>query len=163
MAERTTGARVYLTIIGLLLILAGGVFVWLMGRSYLRALEVEKWPEVQCAILESGLDERQVGADAPREFRFRVLYAYEWEGETYESERYRLRGSSWSGREHEVAELAEGFPAGSVTTCRVNPERPEIAVLREESKAPGYSIWFPGIFVIGGVGVVVGAWRRKGA
>jgi hypothetical protein len=32
-------------------------------------------------------------------------------------------------------------------------------VLEIESKAPGYSLWFPVLFVVGGFGIMVGAWR----
>ena len=45
------------------------------------------------------------------------------------------------------------YPAGKTTTCRVNPNNPDFAVLKPDSLAPGYSIWFPGLFVIGGLGI----------
>jgi hypothetical protein len=32
-------------------------------------------------------------------------------------------------------------------------------VLKRDSKAPGYSLWFPIIFVVGGLGIIVGAVR----
>jgi hypothetical protein len=48
-----------------------------------------------------------------------------------------------------------------VTRCRVNPADPAVAVLRIDSRAPGYSLWFPALFVVGGVGIVVGALRRR--
>jgi hypothetical protein len=43
------------------------------------------------------------------------------------------------------------------TTCRVNPHDPDFAVLKPDSLAPGYSIWFPALFVIGGLGMTVRA------
>lgn len=160
MAQRNTGARVYLTIIGLMLALVGGLFTWLMWQSFARARAIDSWPQVPCVILESEIDERQVDPNRPIEYRFRVLYSYEWEGEEYRSERYRLRGSSWSSRRDEPEMLIDQYPAASVQVCRMDPEFPATAVLVGESKAPGYSIWFPAIFVVGGLGVVVGAWRR---
>ncbi|MFC7337021.1 DUF3592 domain-containing protein [Haloferula chungangensis] len=160
MAERNTGARVYLTVIGLMLALAGGVFTWLMGRSYLRASSIDHWPVVPCVILESGMEQRQVDPGRPVEVSFQVLYSYEWDGQEYKSNRYRLRGSSWSSRETEVSMLMDKYPAGSVQDCHVNRADPGLAVLAGESKAPGYSLWFPVIFLVGGLGVVVGAWRR---
>jgi hypothetical protein len=160
MAERNTGARVYLTVIGLMLALAGGVFTWLMWRSYARARVIDEWPKVDCVILESRMEERQVDPARPIEVRFDVLYAYEWGGAEYKSELYRLRGSSWSSRRAAVEILIDKYPAASAQVCHVNPEKPEQAVLVGESRAPGYSLWFPVIFLVGGLGVVVGAWRR---
>jgi hypothetical protein len=161
MVERNTGARVYLTVIGLMLALAGGVFTWLMWRSFSRARLIDHWPVVPCVVLESELEERQIDPGRPIEMRFQVLYSYEWEGQEYKSDLYRLRGSSWSSRDAEVKILMDKYPAGSVQDCHVNPADPNLAVLVGESRAPGYSLWFPVIFLVGGLGVVVGAWRRK--
>lgn len=162
-AKRSTGTRIYLTAIGLLLALIGGVFSWLMWRSFARARAIEAWPQVPCAILESGVESRRDDPDwpeaMPQEYRFRVRYRYDWDGADYEGDRHRLRGSSWSSSEENVLPLVAEYPAGSVAECRVNPEDPEVAVLEGESKAPGYSLWFPLLFVVGGVGIVVGAWR----
>ncbi|MGB6219974.1 MAG: DUF3592 domain-containing protein [Haloferula sp.] len=160
MAKRNTGARVYLTIIGLMLALAGGVFTWLMWRSFSRARAIDHWPKVPCVILESTMAERQIDPGRPMEVSFQVLYSYEWDGEEYQSKRYRLRGSSWSSRIDEVEMLMDLYPAASIQECQVDPNQPELAVLAGESKAPGYSLWFPVIFLVGGLGVVVGAWRR---
>ncbi|BCX49554.1 hypothetical protein HAHE_34620 [Haloferula helveola] len=164
MAQRTTGARIYLTLIGLLLALAGAVFSWLMWRSFSRASRIDSWPQVPCAILESAVESRRDdpdwGDDMPQGFRFRVRYSYDFEEKNHESDRYRLRGSSWSSSEAGARELVERYPAGSVAECRVSPDDPALAVLEGESRAPGYSLWFPLLFFVGGIGVVIGAWRR---
>lgn len=160
MAKPSTAARAYLTLIGLLLAAAGGVFTWLMWRSYERADEIREWPGVACAIIRSEVEQRRIDPNQPPEYRLGILYSYEWDGETYESDRYRLRGASWTKDRESVEELSETLAVGTVTEGRVNPEAPGEAVLRSESRAPGYSIWFPLIFVVGGLGVVVGAWRR---
>jgi hypothetical protein len=161
MEQQTTGARLYLSMIGLLLAAAGGIFTWLMWRSFERAAAVEAWPRVPCSILISEVEGRRVDPELPPEYRFQVTFAYEWEGENYESDRFGLRGSSWSKSSAEAEALREEYPEGTVDECLVNPLDPSVAVLHRESKGPGYSIWFPMIFVIGGLGVVAGAWRRK--
>lgn len=164
MAKRTTGARVYLSLIGLALAGIGGVFTWLMAASYLRAKRIDHWERVPCAILESTVESRRDDPDwpmeMPQEYRFRVRYEYEWQGQSYVGDHYRLRGSSWSSRTESAEALVETFPQGSVATCQVNPDQPGEAVLKGESKAPGYSLWFPLLFVVGGIGITVGAWRR---
>ena len=161
MAQQTIGARLYLTMIGLLLAAAGAVFTWLMWKSFDRAGAIEGWPRVPCAILFSDVEERRIGPELPPEYRFQVTYSYEWEDESYESDRYGIRGDSWSKRRDGADALSGTYPEGSVHECSVDPLNPGMAVLHGESKAPGYSIWFPMIFVVGGLGVVVGAWTRK--
>src|SRR5687768_14941311 len=74
MATPSTGTRVYLSLIGLMLAVVGGIFCKLMWSSYQRARELEKWPVVSCVILRSDIDERQVDPNGPVERRFSVLY-----------------------------------------------------------------------------------------
>jgi hypothetical protein len=161
MPKPTTAARVYLTLIGLMLAAMGGLFAWLMGASFGRAAAVDEWPQADAVIIHSEVARRQVDPNLPPEFRFEVFYAYEWDGEGYESDRYRLRGASWTKSRAAAEELVSRYGVGDVHPARVNPEAPDEAVLVGESRAPGYSIWFPLIFVVGGLGIVVGAWRRK--
>ncbi len=160
MPQRSTGTRVYLSVIGLMLALAGGVFTWLMWRSFERAREVESWPRTPCVILLSEAEERQIDPNGPVERRFAVLFGYEWEGVARESDLLSLRGSPWSGKAEGVEALLERYPVGLEMECRVNPADPGIAVLERESKGPGYSLWFPLLFVAGGLGIIAGAWRR---
>jgi hypothetical protein len=160
MPQHSTGSRVYLTIIGLMLALAGGIFSWLMWRSFQRARDVESWPQVPCVILRSETEERQIDPNGPVERRFGVLFGYHWQGMPRESELLNLRGSPWSSKEAGVQYLVDRYPEGSQQQCRVNPAAPEMAVLEPESKAPGYSLWFPLLFVVGGLGIAAGAWRQ---
>lgn len=162
MSKRSLAACWYLTLIGLMLAAAGGLFSWLMWRSFERAEKIDRWPRTECLILESEAEERQIDPARGTERRFKVLYTYRWEGVDFESERYRLRGSSWTSGEEAVRVLEEKYPVGATAECLVNPADPSFAVLEGESKAPGYSIWFPLIFLVGGLGMVVGAWRRPG-
>jgi hypothetical protein len=160
MPQRSTGSRVYLTLIGLSLALAGATFSALMWRSFQRARVVAEWPRVPCLILKSEVEERQVDPNSSVERRFAVLFGYEWDGVPRESELLKLRGSMWSSKPEGAEALVERYPEGSRQECRVNPADPSVAVLEPESKAPGYSLWFPLIFVVGGLGVAAGAWRK---
>jgi len=161
MARPSIASRVYLTMIGLALALAGGVFFALMWHSFQRAREVEKWPVVPCVILSSGAEERRIDPNGPVERQFTVLYGYEWEEKPYESNLWKLRGSGWSSKEDAITPYLAKYPEGALRECHVNPAKPEMAVLEKESKAPGYSLWFPAIFVVGGLGMVAGAWRPR--
>jgi hypothetical protein len=45
--------------------------------------------------------------------------------------------------------------------CYVDPKSPDRAVLKRDTKAALYSIWFPCLFVIGGAGMILSALFRK--
>ena len=146
--------RLYLALIGLSLAMIGGLFVWLMARSYLRAREMRNWPEVACVILTSELTERRHDRNSPVELRHDLSFGYEWQGQPRTGDRLSLRGTPWSSKRKVVEARFKELPPGTTTTCRVNPQDPDFAVLKPDSLAPGYSIWFPALFVVGGLGIV---------
>ena len=43
------------------------------------------------------------------------------------------------------------------TECFVDPQNPQLAILKPDSLAPGYSIWFPALFMIAGLGITFNA------
>lgn len=151
------GGRLFLAAIGLSVAMLGALFIWLMARSYLRAREMRAWPEVPCVILDSEIEQRIHDPQSLPEYRLDVSFGYEWQGQPRTGDHLSLRGNPWSSK-REVAQkrLAE-FPAGTSTTCRVDPANPDFAVLKPDSLAPGYSIWFPALFVIGGLGIAARA------
>ena len=151
----------FLFIIGLFLVLIGSVFIWLMIRSYLRAHEMKAWPEVPCTILTSEVAERRHDAYSPVEYRHMMSYGYEWHGKTYTNDAYSLRGSKWSSSHTKALEDVKKFPVGSRRECHVNPDNPEQAVIKTDSLAPLYSIWFPALFVVGGLGIMTRVVLRR--
>lgn len=156
-ASRSSAGRLYQVILGLSLACIGGLFVWLMARSYLRAREMHAWPEVPCVILSSEIEQRVHDAHSAPEFRHALIFGYEWGGTARTGDHVTWRGGRWSSKRNLVESRAKDFPARSETTCRVDPANPNFAVLKPDSLAPGYSIWFPGLFVIGGLGISIGA------
>ena len=147
----------YLIGIGLLLALSGAVFTWLLGASFERAKGMDHWQETPCYVLESELRERRIGPEVPTDYRLGILYGYDFEGEAYSSENYDLRGNAWVKDAQRIGGLIAKYPAGSQQVCWVDPDEPTMAVLKKETKAPGYSIWFPILFLVGGLGVMVKA------
>lgn len=150
----------YLTVIGLALCFIASIFLWLMMRSYMRAREMTTWPQVDCLILSSEVEEKRIAENVAPDFRLAVLYRYQFQGKDYESPLWSLRGSMPRTEKSAVEKLVKQFPQGSQQNCWVNPRQPEIAVLKIDSRAAGYSLWFPGLFFLGGVGMIWGAWRR---
>jgi|GEM_PF-729120 hypothetical protein len=149
--------RWFFVAVGLTTALIGAVFVWLMARSYLRAREMHAWPEVPCVILSAEIEERIHDPQSPREYRFAPCFGYEWQGRLRTGDHLTPRGSPWSSKRAVVAKRAAEYPPGMRTTCRVDPRDPDFAVLKPDSLAPGYSIWFPALFVIGGLGIAMRA------
>jgi hypothetical protein len=155
--KRHTGTnaagRWYLAILGLSLAMIGGLFVWLMGRSFLRAREMRAWPEVACVILSSEIEERKHDENSPPEFRHDLSFGYEWKGTPHTGDHLTLRGSPWSSNRSLIEQRVAELPVGKSAICHVNPASPDSAVLKTDSLAPGYSIWFPALFVVGGLGI----------
>lgn len=118
---------------------------------------MDDWVKTECIVLESEVRERQIGVQVPVDYSFGILYGYEFGGERYTSDHFDLRGNAWVKEEAKIQALVKNFPTGSKQVCLVNPEEPDFAVLKRESKAPGYSIWFPILFFVGGLGMVVKA------
>ena len=148
-----TAGRWYLAILGLVLAGLGVVFVWLMGRSFLRAYQMRSWPEVGCVILSSEVEERRHDESSAAEFRQDLSFGYEWQGSAHTGDHLTLRGSPWSSNRELVEARVAEYPVGKNTLCHVNPADPDFAVLTNDSLAPGYSIWFPALFVVGGIGI----------
>jgi len=65
--------------------------------------------------------------------------------------------TKWTSRKPEVQDLISKYSVNASVFCYVNPEKPSQAILSHDSKAAGYAIWFPGLFVLGGGGIMLGA------
>lgn len=143
--------RIFLVVLGLLLAAIGGLFVWMMAASAMRAAQTRGWPQVPCVILVSEIDERLHDAHSPVEYRHHLVFGYEWEDEPFTSDRASLRGNPWTSKRDVVVARAAEFATGDETVCHVNPADPSFAILNPDSMAPLYSIWFPGVFVLGGL------------
>jgi hypothetical protein len=151
------GGRFFLAAIGLAVAALGALFVWLMARSFLRAKEMHAWPEVPCVILDSEIEQRRHDPQSLPEYRLNVSFGYEWQGQPRTGDHLSLRGNPWSSKQEIAQKRLAEYPAGTSTTCRVDPANPDFAVLKPDSLAPGYSIWFPALFVIGGLGITARA------
>jgi len=111
--------------------------------------------------MESKILERVPEFGGPTETSAYVRYRYEWEGDFYEGERISSRGQYWSHRQARGQELVKKYSKGEDVLCYVNDQEPMLAVLEHDTKAAGYSIWFPAIFVVGGLGMMVGVFYKK--
>ena len=155
MNKQGIGGFLYLAFIGLALAVVGGAFVLILGRGYLRAKETESWDQVPAVIVVSQVGERRLGREVPEEFTHELVYEYQVGGEFYRGERLKRRKNPYFKEEAKILPEVERWIVGSQVKAFVNPAKPEEALLEHETKAPGYSIWFPGLFLIGGLGAFV--------
>ncbi len=144
----------------LFLIAAGSFFAWRMWLSYENAQITRRWTPVSCRIVSSRVvSERPTPNSAPAH---RVELHYEYEINSVKHTGTRLRRVEAAPTQHldKAHEKQINYPPGSAQTCFVNPAAPEEAVLEHASRAALYSIWFPLLFVIGGLGMLRGALKR---
>lgn len=149
------GGYLYLAFIGLALAVMGGFFVFVLGRGYLRAKETRKWPGHPAVVVVSEIADRQIGK--AREYSHNLIYEYRIDGQFYRGERIKRRENPYLKNESKILPSVERFPVGSKVEAFVNPEDPNESLLEHETMAPGYSIWFPALFLVGGMMVFVRA------
>lgn len=158
MEQKSKAGAFYFAGIGLAVALVGAVFVYLLWNSYKKASATREWTETPCLVIMSKVGERSA-EHISREYNWSVEYLYEFGGESFSGKRHTLRGSKWSSRKDGVEALIKQYPVDEQAVCFVNPDEPSEAILEHDSKAAGYSIWFPMLFVIGGLGIMVSSLR----
>ncbi|MBK1883597.1 DUF3592 domain-containing protein [Luteolibacter pohnpeiensis] len=154
-AHRSTAGRWFLSVLGLFLAFIGGIFFWLMLRSYERASAMDHWPETACVVLDSNIQQRQIDPNSPPEYQLSVLFGYSWKGVSRTSEHLTLRDNPWRASRETLEEDLTKYEPGTKLICHVNPENPDQAIIKPDSKAAGYSLWFPSLFIIAGLGITI--------
>ena len=156
----TTGARLWNVGLGLIIAAMGVFFCWFLWKNYQVARLMDAWVETPCRILGSAIDVSGLTQHGATKYALVLRYRYEWNGTAHESGRVRRHPIESSSRK-KVERWVRRFPAGSESTCRVNPRDPGESRLVPDSKAALYSIWFPLLFVVGGLGIAFGGFFRR--
>ena len=154
----TTGARAIKVALGLSLVLMGSVATAVLWYAFQKAEMTRHWTPVEAVIISSQLITDRPSPHSPLSYKPEIHYRYTLVGETYTG-RGIERVDGPSNKLDKPTALLKEFPAGKLVTCYVNPEHPQTAILKQGSRAPLYSIWFPLLFVVGGLGMVVSAFR----
>lgn len=138
------------------------VFVPFFALPALRAIASRGWEAVPCTIVSSAVGVHS-SDDGGSTYSVDVVVEYEHGGQTRRSERYGFSSGSSSGRERKAAVVAR-LPPGTRTTCWVDPDDPDFAVL-DRSLFPWLFIGcLPLVFTaVGGAGItwLVVAGRRS--
>lgn len=154
------GASIYLMFIGLAVAAMGAFFVVIMWNSFQAAKETRAWPEVGASVIDSSVAERRFSKETAKEYSLKLHFDYSYEGKRYDGYNLKKRENPWYRNREKIEALVEKYPSGMETKAFVNPAKPEMAVLAHDTKAAGYSIWFPGLFVVGGIGCMLRGTRN---
>jgi hypothetical protein len=145
---------------GLVLMSVGSFFTYHLWDSFQRSEETRHWLETPCEIITSQVNTIRPANNSPDEYLPLVRYRYVLNGTIFHGGEIR-HGSGPTMDRATADERIAKYPIGKKTACFVNPEQPDKAVLEHTSRAGLYSIWFPMLFVAGGFGMIMNAWRDK--
>jgi hypothetical protein len=142
---------------GLFGLVGVAVLIPLVVLPLIEVAKARTWVAVPCEV-ESSEVETQAGEDGAT-YRPRIVYRYEYAGRAYESGRYDFVEAYSSGLPGKQA-VVDRYPPGWRTNCWVNHEAPEEAVLNRGLPNAMVFGLIPLVFVLIGVGGVVGTWRK---
>lgn len=112
--------------LGLLPAIAGTiVFLLVVIVPTWQLLSTLHWQPITCTVTHAEVSSGQ----SSDHYRAELRYRYTFEGEVYESDRYRFIRIRTSDRSH-WQKVVDAYPVGSKQTCYVNPEHPEQATLK---------------------------------
>lgn len=148
--------RWWLVGMGLFLACAGLLFTWVLWRAHTRAEETRSWVETPCRIVGSVVSSERPSPNSNMSYQAEVRYLYEFAGQSRTGTRVK-RVDGATTHEDRARSVVEAYPVGSAMVCFVNPAVPDEAVLKRGSRGALYSIWFPLLFVVGGLGMALNA------
>ncbi len=143
---------------GLSLAAAGAFFCRALWGGYQRAKELDHWTETPCAIVTSEVVSIEAVPNSPLEYEPRIDYRYRAGDQLQASQRVK-RVQPRSAHRERMEKIVQQFPPGSQSRCWVDPADPTAAVLLKDSKAAAYTLWFPALFIVGGLGIAISAVR----
>ncbi len=137
----------------------GALFMVLILKEALQAIASASWPARPCKVISSDLRRDDSGDDGPS-YRVDVLYEYEVNGRTLQSNVYRALKMSSGGYAANKA-IVERYKPGDTINCYVNPDDPTYAVLETGVGWGLLILLIPGVFVAVGLGGIIFAFRAS--
>jgi len=156
----SSSGRLWLAALGMSLAVAGAVFTWVLYTAWQRAEETRRWTPTPCLIVASRLEKERPTPNSNPVFKPEVRYNYTFAGKAMTGTRIK-RVDIASQHEDMARKKIEPYAVGAETTCFVNPVQPDMAVLKHDTRAALYSIWFPLLFVFGGLRIAWGVIRPR--
>jgi hypothetical protein len=145
--------------LGLLFVAVGGSLFLAIGViPGIRLLRATSWLETPCTIVSSTV--RSHSSDDGTTYSVDILFCYDVDGVTYQSNRYDFANFSSSGADSK-REIVNRYPAGSASVCFVDPDDPTRAVLVRDFR-PAYLVGlFPLLFLVAGAAVTRWGFRQR--
>lgn len=122
-----TGKKGVLILFSLFFIIGSIIFFFLGLRPLVKIILARDWNETPCKIISSQVGSHR-GSKGGRTYSIDIIYSYEVNGRTYNSEDYYFLNFSSSGYSSKKA-VVRKYPTGKTAVCYVNPNDPEEAVL----------------------------------
>ena len=139
------------------LVIGAGVFLGLFARPIWELTHSAQWRPLPCQIEFSRVAENE--GDDSTTYSVEILFSYQVDGEPYRSSRFRFFQISSSGYA-DKRDTVRQYPRGSETTCYVDPDDPEQAVV-DRSFTPAILLGLiPFTFVIVGLGGILHQWNK---
>lgn len=152
--------RIWIFLVGCGLFLTGAFFCWWLGAAWQRAREMDRWLEVPAEVLSFEVREYRFNELSQMEYVPEVRYRYEVSGGAFVGDAIR-RVPVRTARRDRAEAWGNEFPPGKRVRAYVDPVDPARAVLKKNSKAALYAIWFPALFVLAGMMMCINALRRQ--
>lgn len=146
--------------VGLPTMLIGILFVIFLYLAYDRARETRSWIPHPCIIEQSEVSWARHTPHSPIRYRPKIHYRYRIDDQSLTSKRIKRVDGSSSAKKA-IEKTIANYPPGSTHTCFVDPKDPSFAILEHAPIAPIYTIWFPCLFILGGLGIIIGGIRAK--
>ena len=121
---------------------AGWILTQYLWNSYQRASLMDSWVQTPCQIISSEIDDTQLNQKGFPKYSLEVTYQYEYEGKKFTGDQIKRLPTEASDLK-KVQKKQKSWPEGTESVCWVNPDEPNSAVLKKDTKAALYSIWFP--------------------
>ena len=141
--------------LGLLIATMGVIFVFALVRGYGRANETREWTEVPMKITKSEIFGQDIDSGPP-EYKAIIEYAFTYAGKPATGTGIK-RTEGFTKHRSKAQRVVKRYPVGSEGTCFVNPQDPGQTVIKHNTTAVLYTVWFPGVFVIAGLGIATGS------
>jgi hypothetical protein len=122
-----------------------------------RVREARSWIETPCVVISSHVEVHRDSDGST--YRPVIVYEYQFQGRTYQGNRYNFMGGSSSGRAGKQA-VVDRYPPGAAARCWVNPREPSQAVLNRGFAGEMLFGLIPLVFALVGMGGLVGMRRQ---
>ena len=146
-------------VFGLIVAALGAFFVVVLLGGARKAKDTRGWEETPCEITRSEIIEERPTPNSQMAYRAAIEYSYSFREQSYTGSRIKRVDGPTSHRKR-AEKLTERYPLGAETSCWVDSANPSWVVLKHDTMAPLYTVWFPGLFVVAGIGIAVTAVLR---